>query len=153
MSIELIVLVGISAVTIALVLGLLYRHMPKRLRHETFVKKWRDLQAVCRDKVKWPDALINADNLLDSALKRRKFKGKTMGERLVSAQRIFQNNDEVWFAHNLAKKIVARPEFNLKESDVKAALIAFRQALRDLNALPPFQQQQSQGKGDGESKS
>lgn len=81
-------------------------------------------------------AIIEADKLLDLALTRRRFKGNSMGERLVSAQRTFSDNDGVWFAHNLSKKLLVDRSSKLKEIDVKDALVCFRQALRDLGALP-----------------
>jgi len=74
--------------------------------------------------------------LLEKALKKRKYKGKTMGAMMVSAQKIFTDNDGVWFAHNLYKKVSAGQIKNIKEDDIKDALIAYRQALRDLGALP-----------------
>jgi hypothetical protein len=110
--------------------------VPKRLKADYFGDRWKELQTFCKDKKKWPEALQEADRLLDRALKKRKFKGKSMGERMVSAQRTFTDNDGAWFAHNLNKKLKADPNFKLKESDVKDALIGFRQALRDIGALP-----------------
>lgn len=136
MSIEMIaiiaagVLVGIAALLLVMV------RIPKKLKPAYFVSQWKELQKYCKDKKTWPEAIIAADGLLDRALKKRKFKGKTMGERMVSAQRIFTDNDGAWFAHNIYKKLKADPNFNLKESDVRDALVCFRQALRDIGALP-----------------
>lgn len=112
-----------------------YRRMPRKLNVEQFVDEWKNLQAHCKDKTMWSQALEEADKLLDKALKKRKFKGKSMGERMVSAQRSISNNDQLWFAHNLAKKVIADPATKLKETDVKTALIGFRQALKDIGAL------------------
>lgn len=128
------------AITLGVSLGLvilavIYRLMPKKLKQDNFTDNWRNLQNYCKDKATWPEAIKDADRLLDKALKRRKIKGKSMGERMVSAQRLFTNNDTVWFAHNLYKKIIANPDVRLKEEDVKVALVGFRQALRDLGAL------------------
>lgn len=121
-------LVGILAVVL---------RVPKRLKRDYFITRWKELQSYCKDKKTWPDALAEADKLLDRALKKRKFKGKSMGERMVAAQRTFTDNDRAWFAHNLAKKVRSNdPKLRLKESDVKDALIGFRQALRDIGALP-----------------
>lgn len=121
-------LVGILAVVL---------RVPKRLKRDYFITRWKELQSYCKDKKTWPDALAEADKLLDLALKKRKFKGKSMGERMVAAQRTFTDNDRAWFAHNLAKKVRSNdPKLRLKESDVKDALIGFRQALRDIGALP-----------------
>jgi hypothetical protein len=108
---------------------------PKKLKTQTFIAQWKELQGQLRDPSAWASALIEADKMLDKALKKRKLKGKTMGERLVSAQRMFTDNDDVWFAHNLAKKVAAGGEFKLKESDVKDALLGFRDALKDIGAL------------------
>ncbi len=58
-----------------------------------------------------------------------------MGERLVTVQRTLTNNDGVWYAHKLRNKLVHDQYDNLKERDVKEALIGFRQALKDLGAL------------------
>lgn len=148
MSIELIallVLVGFFTVVIG---GLIYRRIPKRLKSVQFVTRWRELQADLNDARSWPKSIIEADKLLDKALKKRKFKGKSMGERLVSAQKIFTDNDSVWSAHNLCKKILADDSTTFREIDVKNALIAFRQALRDIGALPKSKDQSaSEGKG------
>lgn len=121
---------------VALVLFLfVYWRLPKRLKASKFNLKWKHLQDYLKDSTKWPEAIMMADTMLDEALKKRKFKGGSMGERMVSAQRYFTNNDDIWFAHNLCKKLKANKDLKLKEDDVKDALIGFRQGLRDLGAL------------------
>ncbi len=114
----------------------LYKKLPKRLKKQNYVKKWRELQILCKDKSEWRHAVISADKLLDKAMKQRKIKGKSPGERLVSAQRRFNSNDDVWAAHNLYKKLMNNPDLQPKEVEIKKALTSFRQALRDLGALP-----------------
>jgi hypothetical protein len=121
-----------------------HKRVPRKLKLKSFETKWKDLQILCKDKKMWPQVVVNADALLDGALRRRRFKGKTMGERMVSAQRSFTNNDAVWYAHNFSKKILALGTTRLKESDVKAALVGFRQALRDLGALPQSDREKSE---------
>ncbi len=135
MSIERTAAYALAAFIGLVMLALIYKFIPKRLKQDNFTSNWKQLQLYCRDKTTWPEAITTADRLLDNALKKRKFKGKSMGERMVSAQRLFTNNDNVWFAHNLYKKIVANPDVRLNEKDVKVALVGFRQALRDLGAL------------------
>ncbi len=136
MGLETAVLIAIGALLAVASLVVIAVRVPKRLKSEYFVARWKELQQHCKDKQTWPQALQEADKLLDRALKKRKFKGKTMGERMVSAQRTFTDNDAAWFAHNVYKKVMTDPNFKLRESDVKNALIGFRQALRDLGALP-----------------
>ena len=80
-------------------------------------------------------AIIDADKLVDEALKKLHFNGKTMGERLVAAQRSLTNNDSIWYAHKLRNRLVHEPNVRLKKSEAQMALTGFRQALRDLGAL------------------
>ncbi|MBA3758751.1 hypothetical protein H0X10_03915 [Candidatus Saccharibacteria bacterium] len=135
MRLEIIALIAGIFVLLLFLLAVFIRKVPKRLKGDMYAERWKVLQAHCRDKKTWPLAITEADKLLDKALKRRKFKGKRMGERMVSAQRKFTNNDAVWFAHNLCKKVLTDPDARLREADVKTALLGFRQALRDLGAL------------------
>jgi tryptophan 2,3-dioxygenase len=130
--------IGIAVVIIVL-LGVVFgagylKRRPKVLNSTYFQAKWKESQGYCKDKSTWPLAVINADKLLDEALKRRKFKGKTMGERMVAAQRELSDNDGVWYAHKLRNRLVHEADVKLKEADVKKALIGIRQALKDLGA-------------------
>lgn len=112
------------------------RFLPKRkLKPAKFKEEWIQLQKLCSSKDTWGLAVINADRLLDEALRKKHFKGKSMGERLVEAQRVLSDNDAVWFAHNLSKKLRDEAVPRLREADVKKSLVGFRQALRDLGAL------------------
>lgn len=142
---NLLIIIAIAAgVLVALIIGsLIYRRIPKKLKVDKFQEDWKELQSFCRDKATWPEAITAADKLLDKALKKRKYKGKSMGERMVSAQRTISNNDQLWFAHNLVKKAVADPALKLKETDVKTALIGFRSALKDIGALKPAETSQT----------
>jgi len=135
-SLEKLIFFVVVAIGLIVVLITLAFRVPKPLRIKYFSSRWQELMALCKEKDTWPKVLREADLLLDKALKKRKFKGKTMGERMVSAQRVFSENDAAWFAHNLQKKFMASPNAKLSESDLKSALVGFRQALRDLGALP-----------------
>lgn len=107
----------------------------RKIKTSRFIASWQELQGFCKNKTTWPQAVLSADKLLDAALKKRRFKGKTMGERLVAAQNNLSDNDMVWTAHNMAKRIMEVPDIKLREKDVKLALIGFRQALKDLGAF------------------
>jgi hypothetical protein len=108
----------------------------RTLKVARFQKRWQELQKMCSSKEHWAEAINNADKLLDEALRKKRIRGKNMGERLVKAQRMLTDNDGVWFGHKLRAKIEAEPEIKLKESEVKNALMGIRQALKDLGALP-----------------
>jgi hypothetical protein len=129
----------VTIITVVALLAVVFgasflRFRPRSLNTAYYQKKWQEAQNLCKDKTTWPLAIINADKLLDEVLKKRHYKGKTMGERLVSAQRMLTNNDGVWFGHKLRNRVV-HEETKLREGDVKKALVGLRQALKDLGAL------------------
>lgn len=114
-----------------------FKRKPRKLKVDSFTMQWHELQTLCSSRKTWPDAVKEADLLLDRALKQRRFKGKTTGERLVSAQHEFNFNEAVWFSHKFSHKINEEQVDvrKLKKKDVAMALAGFRQALRDLGAL------------------
>lgn len=124
-----IVLIGV------IVLAVYLRRRPKKCDNAKYKLKWDALQSMLPDSKMWPLAIIDADKLLEDALKTRKYKGKTMGERLVSAQHDIANNDKVWFAHKLRNKLVHDQDVKLHKNDVKEALLGIRAALKDLGAM------------------
>jgi hypothetical protein len=135
------VIVFLAAIIIfgILVLIVISRLAPIRrkpsLNQEYFQRQWAELLA----RVKSPEgmvlAIVDADKLLDQALKKHHFKGKTMGERLVSAQRTISDNDAVWYAHKLRNRLVHEPNVRLKKKEAQIALSGFRQGLKDLGAM------------------
>jgi len=130
-----LVAVIVFGILILVIISRFGRHIPHRLNQQYFQRRWMELLA----RVKTPDgmvlAIIDADKLLDEALKKRNFKGKTMGERLVAAQRSLTDNDSVWYAHKLRNRLVHEPDIRLKKREAKAALNGFKQGLKDLGAL------------------
>ena len=126
-----------SAVVLALLvlIGWLLARRPRSLDTAYYETKWQELQKLLKDQTTWPLAIIDADKLLDRALKARRYKGKTMGERLVAAQHDIQSNDEAWFGHKLRNKLVHETSIKLKERDVRDALVGIKRALKDLGAL------------------
>ncbi len=107
----------------------------KPLDREYFYNRWFELLS----RVKTPEgmilAVIDADKLLDEALKKKKFKGRTMGERLVAAQRSLSDNDSVWYAHKLRNRLVHEPNVRLKKNEAQNALAGFKKGLQDLGAF------------------
>ncbi|HSW37271.1 MAG TPA: hypothetical protein VLG37_02785 [Candidatus Saccharimonadales bacterium] len=129
-----LVIGSVGVVLLVITIILLVRH---HLKNGTtgFAQRWKELQAFCAKKGTWPLAVIEADKLLEEVLKKRHFKGKTMGERLVAAQHSLTSNDSVWFGHKLRNKLV-NENYKLKgKNEVKQALLGFLQALKDLGAL------------------
>lgn len=124
-----VVLVGL------IVTAAFLRRRPRKLDCTRYTSKWQSVQGLLKDAAMWPLAIIDADKLLEEALKTRKYKGKTMGARLVAAQRDISNNDLVWFGHKLRNKLVHETDVKLKKDDVKDALLGMKSALKDLGAF------------------
>lgn len=135
MSFEAYVGLGAGALVAIIILGIIIRKLSKRFRRKHFLMRWKRLQQRFPDKTQWAQAIIEADDLLNDALKKKRFKGKNMGERLVEAQKNFTNNDAVWFGHKLRTKIEMNPSLALSKSTVKKALLGLRQGLKDIGAL------------------
>ncbi|HEU4914515.1 MAG TPA: hypothetical protein VFT16_03890 [Candidatus Saccharimonadales bacterium] len=136
MNLTIIASMAAVVVVAAIVVIIIRRRQPRPLKVEQFQNKWREMQKQLGKKETWKQAVIDADNILDEVLKKKRFGGKNMGERLTKAQRLLSDNEGVWFGHKLRKEFEANPESKAKEKDIKEALIGIRQALKDLGALP-----------------
>ncbi len=134
MTMYLAVAAGVLLLVIVLTASLL-RRRPKKLNKQKYQRRWQEIQSLCGKPDTWPLAVIDGDKLLDDALKQRRFKGRTMGERLVSAQHSLSENDTVWYGHKLRNRLVHEEVAPLKKSEVIRVLSGFRQALKDLGAL------------------
>lgn len=80
-------------------------------------------------------AVIKADKLLDQALRERGFSGKTMGERMKSANSNWSNANHVWTVHKLRNQIAHEENVTVSYDNAKRSLGAYRQALKDLGAI------------------
>lgn len=135
---EIAFLIGVIVFGFGVLAGIGYlgrKVVPTKLNHEYYQTRWSELLAKVKTNDGMALAIIDADKLVDDALKKRHFKGKTMGERLVAAQRTLSDNDAVWFGHKLRNRLVHEQNVRLKKRDVQKSLAGFRQALRDLGAL------------------
>ncbi len=128
---------GVIVALLALVFGagLFARRRPRKLNKQYYQDRWQTLQKLLSNKETWPLAVIDADKLLDDALRRCRYKGKSMGERLMTAQHDVKDNDAVWFGHKLRNRLVHETNVKLMEQDVKEALLGIRAALKDLGSL------------------
>ena len=109
-----------------------------RRQKTDFSEKWAKVQELLnlkRDSA-LKQALLEADKLLDLALKEKKVKGNTLGERLRSARKFFpeQLYRQIWSAHRLRNKLVHEDE-EILSFQIEKAISAFRQALEKLNLL------------------
>lgn len=80
-------------------------------------------------------AVLNADKLLDAALKEAGYKGQTMGERMRSAKQAFSNRNAVWSAHKLRNQIAHETDVQVDYTVARRSLASFKQALKDIGAI------------------
>lgn len=109
----------------------------KRLDVERYRSDWLGIEnRISKDDTgSYSLAVLNADKLVDKALKERGTRGGTMGERMKSAHATFSNNNAIWSAHKLRNRIVHESDAVVSYDEARRALHAFKQALKDLGAI------------------
>ncbi|HRN97281.1 MAG TPA: hypothetical protein PLZ58_02430 [Candidatus Saccharibacteria bacterium] len=80
-------------------------------------------------------AILEADKLVDQALKDRGFVGDTMGERMKYASKVFSDRNGVWAAHKLRNKLAHETDFTVSYDQARQALAGFKKALKDVGAI------------------
>jgi len=79
--------------------------------------------------------VLNADKLVDQALRERGTKGQTMGERMKNSAPLFSDRNGIWTAHKLRNKIAHESDVYVTYEEARLALHSFRKALKDLGAI------------------
>jgi hypothetical protein len=107
-----------------------------QLDHDEFRQRWQRIQQLHgQGEAGWQLAIMEADKLLDQALRQSGYHGETMGERLKSARNVFRNNNEVWKAHKLRNRLAHEQDVHLNNMFANQALHGFEAGLKDLGAL------------------
>ncbi len=113
---------------------LLKKNLPKRRT----VKGWRKVQLnfFQGDDSHLKIAIIEADKLLNDALKAAGFKGEDLGDRLKKLTTTqLPNLDDIWEAHRLRNRIAHENDFRLSRHDAERALAIYQQTLNYLGIL------------------
>ena len=110
---------------------------PKSLKKDYYRSQWLTLESQLRrdDRNSYTVCILNADKLLDKALRERGVKGQTMGERMKSYQDRWSNAQHVWTAHKMRNKLAHETDVTIEYDQARRALAAFKQGLRDVGAL------------------
>lgn len=100
-------------------------------------KRWEEVERMAdtSGEMSRKLAVIEADKLLDHALKALAMPGTTLGERLKFAQYKYPELREVWFAHKIRNQLAHEASFHLDSRLAKNALRSFRKALERLGAI------------------
>ncbi len=109
----------------------------RQLNKEEYRTKWLRIESSLKknNESSYHLAILNADKLLDAALKELRYKGQTMGERLKSASAAFSNKNAVWSAHKLRNRIAHETDVKIDYTNARRALASFKQSLKDIGAI------------------
>jgi hypothetical protein len=104
---------------------------------EKYRVRWLAIeQSLVRDnEASYHMAILNADKLLDQALKDRGTRGNTMGERLKSARESLPHRNDVWTAHKLRNQVAHEPDVRISYDQARRALSGFKHGLKDIGAI------------------
>lgn len=129
------------AILLAAIVGVIFlvfgtKRVPQ-LDREVYQTRWLEIEHAvdASDSSSWQLSVIRADKLLDKALIERRLRGKTMGERMKSAQTIWKHADHVWSAHKLRNQVAHETDVHLTRDMTMRALSAYKQGLKDLGAI------------------
>lgn len=127
----------IAAIALFFWMGLSRKHSLTANAVATVQNKWREIEEMMRqeDEHVWVRAVMEADKLMDYALKEKRATGETMGERLKSGKTLFRDVQPVWEAHKLRNHLVHEVHATINKQSADKAIAQFRQGLRELKAL------------------
>lgn len=131
-------MVGIVVIGVLLIVVIaLTKKGPKQLDVEKYRMKWLAIETQLKrdEPSSYHLTVLNADKLLDQALRERNVRGETMGERMKTARDTWSNANAVWAAHKLRNQIAHESEVQVGYDDARRALAGFKQALKDLGAI------------------
>lgn len=133
-----IFIVGVLIVGILLVaVIMLTKKGTSHLDVDKYRKRWLTIeQQLSRDEPSSAQlCVLNADKLLDQALRERGVKGETMGERMKTARDTWSDAQGIWTAHKLRNQIAHESDVRVSYEDARRALASFKRALKDIGAI------------------
>jgi hypothetical protein len=81
-------------------------------------------------------SIVEADNILNDALRYAGVRGVNLGERLKNIKRSqMPNIEDIWDAHKLRNEIAHEMNFSLKRDTAERALDAYKIALKNLGVF------------------
>lgn len=104
---------------------------------ESLRRRWQEIEDMAghSGEMQRKLAIVEADKLLDQALKTLAMPGETLGERLKFAEYRYPDLRGVWWAHKVRNQLVHEATFHLDSGVARSAIAAFRKALTRLGAI------------------
>lgn len=131
-------LIGVLILAVVLILYIsVARKEGPRLNRDKYQAQWLQIEnSISRDNVAACHmAVLNADKLLDQAMKDRRLRGEKMADRMRSAEKLWRNSRHIWAAHKIRNKLAHEPDVHISYKLVLQTLSAYKQGLKDLGAI------------------
>lgn len=131
-------LIAVLVVGVLLIAIVAYTHRSgSALNKDDYQRRWLGIETRLHkgDSATYQIVILDADKLLDKALRERKFRGETMGARMKAAQTTWKNSNHVWSAHKIRNRIAHETDIQLTYEMAARSLAAFKQGLKDLGAI------------------
>ncbi|HUZ93039.1 MAG TPA: hypothetical protein VNG29_03540 [Candidatus Paceibacterota bacterium] len=112
--------------------------MKKNLPKERSKKTWQKVQRhlFAGDDANLKLALLEADKVLDDALRHAGIRGNNLGDRLKGLDEAkLPNLQQVWEAHKLRNRLVHESDFKLNRDTAERALAIYEEAFKKLGLL------------------
>lgn len=115
----------------------LSKNSPRALDVTKYRSKWMEIESQLKqsEEHSYTVCILNADKLLDQALRERGIAGKNMGERMKSFQGKWTNGNGVWAAHKVRNRIAHETDVRIDYERARQALVAYKQGLKDVGAI------------------
>lgn len=109
----------------------------RQLNVEKYRSEWLTIEQSLHqnDAASWHMSVLNADKLLDKALREKNIQGENMGARMKQLQTTWTNANAVWGAHKLRNQIAHETDVAIDYAIARRALAGFKQALKDVGAI------------------
>lgn len=104
---------------------------------EKMRRRWREIEQMLQGpgEMSRKLAVLEADKLLDAALKSLAMPGATLGERLKFAQYKYPELRDVWWAHKIRNQLAHEASYHLDAGIARRAVKSFQRALERLGAI------------------
>lgn len=127
----------VGAVLFALISRISTKKYAKTLNVDQYRVKYLEIENRFRrdDNSSYHLAILNADILVDQALRESGIDGETMGERLKNCTAKFSDLNGLWSAHKLRNRIAHESDVNVTYDEARFAMSNFKKALKELGAI------------------
>ncbi len=137
------IILGLAAIVIfgGLMFLFISKNTIKRCRTHLNVEDYRVKFLAAENQLKRDDqasyslSVLNADKLVDQALRELGLPGDTMGEKLKNSPKKFSDVNSLWAAHKLRNRIAHETNVIVGYDEARYALVSFKKALKDLGAI------------------